>query len=285
VRFTFSDFVIIRSGGKLFKVPYKIKKDDVELGEWQEVEETFVEAMRKGGEALDEVVIDLWSQADEEIFFADPDGALEGKALTYKERQALKDSDFALIQKRNGKRIRRFPIHDCVRARNALQQLPKAKNLSSEERGKIKRKAQAKLNSKECKSKTKGGDGMEELERVQAELAEKVKALEALEGEKADLETKLEAAEKERDDLKAQLEKKDTAHERELELLAYLKPERIEEQRAAIQEMTDEGFILFLESLKGTEEHKAGILGHVADDGGGKPPDEGGGKPSWVAPE
>jgi len=284
VRFTFSDFVIIRSGGKLFKVPYKIKKDDVELGEWKEVEETFVEAMRQGGEALDEVVIDLLSQVDEEIFFADPGGLLEGKALTYKERQALKDRDFALIQKRDGKRIRRFPIHDCVRARNALQQLPKAKNISSEETAGVKRKAQAKLNSPECKTKTKGGD-MEELERVQAELADKIKALEALEGEKGDLETKLEAAEKERDDLKAELEKKETYHKRELELLAYLKPERIEEQRVAIEGMNDEAFALFLESLKGTEEHKAGILGHVPPGSSETPSEEGKKKATWVTPE
>jgi len=285
VRFTFSDFVIIRSGGKLFKVPYKIKKNDVELGEWQEVEETFVEAMRKAGEALDEVVVDLWSKADEEIFFADPDGALEGKALTYKERQALKDSDFALIQKRNSKRIRRFPIHDCPRAANALQRLPQAKNLSSEEKAKIKRKAQAKLNSPACKSKTKGGDRMEELEKVQAELAEKVRALEALEGEKGDLVTKLAAAEKERDDFKADLEKEKTAHKRELELLAYLKPERIEEQREAIEGMNDEAFTLFLESLKGTEEHKAGILGHVPPGSEDPSPDPSKEKAAWVTPE
>lgn len=191
IKFTFPGFVIIRSGGKLFKVPYKIKKDGVELEEWKEVEETFVEAMREAGEAVDK------------------------------------------------------------------------------------------------KPEMKGGV-MDDLEKVQAELAEKVKALEALEGEKGKLETELEAAQKERDDLKDELAKKVVAHKRELELLAYLKPERIEEKRDAIDGMTDDAFALFLESLKGSEEHKAGILGTVAP-GAEEPPevdpkkDEK--KSSWVSPE
>lgn len=71
------------------------------------------------------------------------------KVLTTEERNKMKDSEFALIQ--DGER--RFPIGDCNHARNALARLPNAKNLSDEERASIKRKAEAKLNSDECKPK------------------------------------------------------------------------------------------------------------------------------------
>jgi hypothetical protein len=73
------------------------------------------------------------------------------KTLDTKERNELPDSDFALIQHENGKKIRRFPINDCAHARNALARLPVAKDLSDEERAQVERKAKAKLNSPECK--------------------------------------------------------------------------------------------------------------------------------------
>jgi hypothetical protein len=73
------------------------------------------------------------------------------KTLDTQDRKDLEDSQFALIQKRDGKTVRRFPINDCNHARNALARLGQAKDLSDDERAQVKRKAEAKLNSPECK--------------------------------------------------------------------------------------------------------------------------------------
>jgi hypothetical protein len=58
----------------------------------------------------------------------------EAKKLTTEQRNALPDSDFALIQEKDGKKIRRFPINDEAHVRNALARLPQAKDLTEEER-------------------------------------------------------------------------------------------------------------------------------------------------------
>lgn len=65
--------------------------------------------------------------------------------LTYKKRKALPNKDFAVIDKKDGKEKRRFPINDKAHARNALARLPQAKGLSSEDKKKIKAKAKKKL--------------------------------------------------------------------------------------------------------------------------------------------
>jgi len=58
----------------------------------------------------------------------------EAKKLTTEQRNALPDSDFALIQEKDGKKIRRFPINDEAHVRNALARLPLAKDITEEER-------------------------------------------------------------------------------------------------------------------------------------------------------
>ena len=58
----------------------------------------------------------------------------EAKKLTTEQRNALPDSDFALIQEKDGKKIRRFPINDEAHVRNALARLPQAKDITEEER-------------------------------------------------------------------------------------------------------------------------------------------------------
>ena len=58
----------------------------------------------------------------------------EAKKLTTEQRNALPDSDFALIQEKDGKKIRRFPINDEAHVRNALARLPQAKDISEEEK-------------------------------------------------------------------------------------------------------------------------------------------------------
>jgi len=72
----------------------------------------------------------------EEILENDYEGGEieEAKKLTTEQRNALPDSDFALIQERDGKKIRRFPINDEAHVRNALARLPQAKDITEEER-------------------------------------------------------------------------------------------------------------------------------------------------------
>jgi myosin heavy subunit len=69
----------------------------------------------------------------------------EARALTYKKRSELPTSSFALVQRKDGKALRRFPIHDLAHARNALQRLPQTKDLSDEERAQVKRRAERAL--------------------------------------------------------------------------------------------------------------------------------------------
>jgi hypothetical protein len=78
-----------------------------------------------GGEKVDEIFIE-----------SDYDGGEieEAKKLTTEQRNALPDSDFALIQEKDGKKVRRFPINDEAHVRNALARLPQAKDISEEER-------------------------------------------------------------------------------------------------------------------------------------------------------
>jgi len=225
------------------------------------------------GEDMDET-IDLWTAEDEAAYF---DGILyEGKQLKYKERQKLPDSAFALIQKKDGERRRRFPIHDCSHARNALARLPNAKGLSSSERATVKRKAQAKLNSKECRAETRGGIDMElekQLEEAQAEILAKTEELEASQAEAAGLEKKLQEAEsklqaaeaktevveKERGAVKEEREattKEKDALQKELDKLSlaarldkvspFVAEEELKEQEADIAGMTDSAFNMYV---------------------------------------
>lgn len=221
-----------------------------------------------------EKTIDLWSESDEAAYF---DGvSYEGKQLSYEQRQDLPDSAFALIQTKDGERRRRFPIHDCARARNALQRLPNAKQLSASERATVKRKAQAKLNSKECRAETKGGIHMElerQLEEAQAEILAKTEELEASQTEAAELErklqeakSKLQAAEakvettkaerdavkeereamvKERDGLKEELDKLSLAARLD-KVSPFVAAEELKEQEADIAGMTDSAFNLYV---------------------------------------
>jgi len=72
----------------------------------------------------------------EEILENDYDGGEieEAAKLTTEQRNALPDSDFALIQERDGKKVRRFPINDEAHVRNALARLPQAKDITEEEK-------------------------------------------------------------------------------------------------------------------------------------------------------
>ena len=86
----------------------------------------------KGGEKMEEVTVEkvvlLVSDYEE------GDQIEEAKKLTPEQRNALPDEDFALIQKKDGKKVRRFPIHDEAHVRNALARLSQAKDISEEEK-------------------------------------------------------------------------------------------------------------------------------------------------------
>ena len=216
---------------------------------------------------VEEETIDLMCEFDE--------GAFLGKQLTYKEREDLEDSDFALIQKKDGKKIRRFPIYDCAHARNALARLPNAKGLSSEERASIERKAQAKINSKECQAELKGGTSMEdelkqELADAKAQVTAKTEELEAsltriseLETKVAELESAVQATEGERDSIK---EERDTLEKERGELQGqmdemklnarlekvqpFMVAEELEERKEEIANMTDGAFNIVVAALE-----------------------------------
>ena len=98
---------------------------------------------------------------------------VHAKQLTYEQREKLDDKDFAIIK--DGQR--RFPINDCAHAQNALSRLSQAKDLSDAERATVKRKAESKLASKECKSNVGGNM---DLEQLKAQLEAMTKELESV---------------------------------------------------------------------------------------------------------
>lgn len=61
----------------------------------------------------------------------------QADTLSYEQRDNLKDSDFALVQKVNGRAVRRFPIQDEAHRKNAWARLSQAKNLTESERTEI----------------------------------------------------------------------------------------------------------------------------------------------------
>jgi uncharacterized C2H2 Zn-finger protein len=230
-----------------------------------------------GGNEMEDV--DLYSYEDEILW-------MYGKQLTYKEKQGLPDSAFALIQKKDGERRRRFPIQDCAHARNALARLPNAKDLSAEERATVKRKAEAKLNSSECKKeKAKGGTmNPEELQIAYEETLKEVERLttdlEASQTEAARLEEELQAAKKDNEALATEKDAKITeaakrADEAEKKLAdlhlearlkavePYLDAEELEEQKEDIAAMPEGAFKVYASSLEAANKSKQSVVGSV----------------------
>jgi hypothetical protein len=71
----------------------------------------------------------------------------QAKQLTYQERSNLKDSDFALVQTVDDRKVRRFPIQDETHRKNAWARLPQAKNLSDAERATVASKIMSRAKS------------------------------------------------------------------------------------------------------------------------------------------
>ena len=124
---------------------------------------------KEGGE--DNIMADEQLEV-EEIEDDYTDGEIEeAKKITTEQRNALPDSDFALIQHVGGKKVRRFPINDPAHVRNALARLPQAKGLSDAERksamAKILKKAKA-LNMTELLKRHE--KAFEEIEKEEGEI-------------------------------------------------------------------------------------------------------------------
>lgn len=229
----------------------------------------------------------------------------DAKALTYRQRQDLPDSAFALIQYRPSKRnpdkkvkVRRFPIFDCKHASNALSRLPNAKDLTDEERAQVKRKAQEKLNSPECKkNKTEGT--MDDIEKAMSQLDAAMTQITSLTDERDKLQEQANALTSERDELSAEVDKlKETINaleERIAELESQLaekvlahrlsllgmpleaSEEEDKKRREIIGQMSEDAFALYLEaSKKGGQSQVVGSGGFspsgVNTGGNGKPP-------------
>ncbi|MCW7071870.1 MAG: hypothetical protein OCU12_06065 [Methanophagales archaeon] len=239
----------------------------------------------------------------EEVIDVVEENWYDAKTLTYQQRKDLPDSAFALIQYRPSKRdpkkkikVRRFPINDCEHARNALARLPNATDLTDEERAQVKRKAQKKLNSSECKNKTEGN--MDDIEKAMSQLNAALSQIESLTSERDALQSKVEALSSERDELSAKVDKlveqnksvdkrvaeleqqlAETVLAHRLSLLGLpMEAEKDEDKKRQeiIGSMTDAAFDLYLEASKnGGQSQVAGSGGFSPagdNNAGGKPP-------------
>ena len=230
----------------------------------------------QGGDDLTEIVIDIMDELQYEQIMA--------KKLSYQQRQDLPDSAFALIQKKEGKKIRRFPIHDCSHARNALARLGRAQDLSSSERATIKRKAQAKVNSKECKGegkqKAKGGSDMDDLETLQKQLEEMTRQYDEAVVERqrveASLNEQIETLTAKVEELTASLEKTNeekaqvvTAHRKEVLEMKGMKPDEIEKIEEEVGTMTDGQFALLIAHIQPAQSSQGGSGGFSPGSDGG----------------
>jgi hypothetical protein len=101
--------------------------------------------------------------------------------LSYQERPHLKDSEFALIQAVDGKRVRRFPIQDATHRMAAWARLPQSKGLSETERADVAKKVKAASTGDDwAKNHTftkEGGASMPKYTGIPAELEAAVDAV------------------------------------------------------------------------------------------------------------
>jgi len=73
---------------------------------------------------------------EKELRIADSinDEVQNAKKLSYQEKQNLPDSSFAVVIKKDGRKIRKFPIHDAAHVRNALARLGQEPTIKALER-------------------------------------------------------------------------------------------------------------------------------------------------------
>jgi|GEM_PF-1033906 len=96
---------------------------------------------------------------------------LEEKKLSYKEREALPDSDFCIVKVVNGKKIRKYPIPDINHARNALARV--AQHGTPEEKKIVRQKVYARYPSLKKEEESDKGDNMTD-ENVKVDVKEEV---------------------------------------------------------------------------------------------------------------
>ena len=110
-----------------------------------------------------EPVLSFGSESAYNLWRKQPDNAITAKVLDAEDRKKLDTDQYALVQHKDGKTLRRFPINDCVHAQNALARVGQGKDMSDAERAEVKRKAEAKLNSPECKRETKAAASLQAI--------------------------------------------------------------------------------------------------------------------------
>ena len=208
------------------------------------------------------------------------------KKLSYQERKKLAKSAFALVQKKDGKEIRRFPIHDCSHARNALARLPQAKDLSSSERATVKRKAEAavkRLCPKPKRPRTEGGSEMDKtVEQLQAELQEMTRQYdeqfamrERVEASLAEIQGQVEALTAKVEELTGQLDTANqekaqvvTAHRKEVLVMKGMSEDDLKEKDEVIGSMSDDQFELLIAHVKPAQTPPPGASGGFSPGGG-----------------
>jgi hypothetical protein len=110
-----------------------------------------------------EPVLSFGSESAYNLWRKQPDNTLTAKVLDADDRKKLDTDQYALVQHKDSKTLRRFPINDCVHAQNALARVGQGKDMSDAERAEVKSKAEAKLNSLECKRETKAAASLQSI--------------------------------------------------------------------------------------------------------------------------
>lgn len=97
------------------------------------------------------------------------------KKLTYEQKQNLSDKDFAVVVEKDGKKIRKYPIHDEAHVRNALARLGNAKN--REELSKLGVDVEAVIRKIKAKAKRMGIETAKRYVASVKKLAKRIKEL------------------------------------------------------------------------------------------------------------
>lgn len=97
------------------------------------------------------------------------------KKLTYEQKQNLSDKDFAVVVEKDGKKIRKYPIHDEAHVRNALARLGNAKNRAELE--KLGVDADAVIRKIKAKAKRMGIETAKRYVASVKKLAKKIKEM------------------------------------------------------------------------------------------------------------
>jgi predicted RNA-binding Zn-ribbon protein involved in translation (DUF1610 family) len=199
---------------------------------------------------------------------------VEARKLTYEERQDLPDSAFALVYEEDGKKVRKFPIHDIEHARNALARLDQA-DITDEQKATVLRKIlerwgdelsdESVQNIKERLRKLTASEA--ETQPSEAEPGaraneESVGTVTATPGREVELEARLAGLQAEVERLTSELRLKELMLRRGLVLMEALRSrEEVERRLPLAASLDDDKFELYLEDLRASRLAAAGPSG------------------------